>query len=892
MPQQRTLYAVLIGINGYASRPLSGCINDVMAISDHFEKLCSGQEAGRIIWKPAYYLEPGNEEEGRYLDNRGITYQRPIRQNIIDAFSHFEAASPETGDFCLLYYSGHGSYMEAPEVFRDIEPTGAVQSIVCIDSREPGQRDLIDKELGYLIARTLEGKAPYGASGEQARRGVHFLAIMDCCHSGTNTRDADVVARMEDAGSGVGDAADILGFTTTGNCFYRPFADGQQRVRPGGLKHARYINLAAARDSELAQEKTLGAAGQRESAGGPVGVNGKHGIFTYSLLCALEQNGSNISYRELMRQVEMEVRSRVARQIPVLGSSQFEDDNQLFLRNEFHIPEPEYNINWRAFAGSVEWYANAGAIQGFVPSGPEHKALLRLLDGTGRTPEVVEVRAGESILSSDMFTEEDKANKALRAVVEKMPFPRVAIGLGKNLPPAMKQSLEQAWQAFAPRFVSLAADVLDAEYEVGAIAEAGGGFSYILTRPGSNIPLFVRHSNASVFMDSLEKVGRWESVLRLNNPYTGIRRQDILVEASVLEGVPFDEHNLNDIPLSAYRVLRPGPDTIELACRRKGGEILQPALKLKVTNLSRFDDYWVGALYLDNQYGITHEYLPPRQIGWDAGQDFAELGYDYEGMHYSAIPMSMDERYHQYGVAAIQDYLILTVSKQPFSLERYFQLPLAMDTTRGPGEDTPAFLDKDDWMAIRIPIVIRLPVAAFALQGGQECVVAGLTLRAPGNFTAQAQLTTRAAARRLAQAMQGGGEESQQRALLPPGHLWAKASVSEAVFSRGLPTAPDGYLSILELTDVRGSIGPEAPLVIIPVEPLGEGEAIIPFGYETPDETYIQLGFTDEQGAIVIHKLPQASPGIIGPDGQEEGAGNHSSVKLFFHRGPLGQSLS
>lgn len=891
MPQQKTLYAVLIGINGYNRRPLSGCINDAVAVSDYFEKLCKEQEDAAIHWKPVYLLEPGNEQEKAWLEGKGMVYQRPTRQNIIDAFSHFQEADAEAGDHCLLYYSGHGSYMEAPEVFQDIEPTGAIQTIVCVDSREPGNRDLLDKELGYLISRTLEGKTPYRGEQGDSRRGVHFLAIMDCCHSGSNTRndEPDLVARMEDAGSGIESAGQILGFTTEGNCFYRKFSDGQSRVRPGGLQHARYINLAAARDSELAQEKTLDHTVAADKSGQPIRMAKKHGIFTYSLLNTLEQSGANISYRELMRRVEMEVRSRVDRQIPVLGSTEFEDDNLLFLRNEFTAPRQEYAINWRTLAGKVEWYLNAGAIQGIVPSLPDRRTRFKLSDGSGRSVEALEVRASESVLSDEVFTEADKANKVLRAVIEDMPFPRVQIGYGQALPPAMRQSLGKAWQAHTPRFVVLAAEEEIAEYEVKAVDDGDGSHSFILTRPGSEIPLFVRHRDASTFLSDLDKVGRWESVARLSNPRTGINRQDIRVEAKVLEGIGFGPSTLNDISDSLYRELPADPDVIEMAYRTVAGETLQPALKLRITNTSSFDDYWIGALYLDSQFGITHEYLPPRQVGWESGQDYAELGYAYRGVNFQAIPLAMDDRFQEYGITEIQDYLILFVAKKPFDLARYYQQSIELDSTRSVNFDNLASADKEDWMTIKVPIRIHRPLGVIPIQGGQACSVAGMKIETAVGFSASAQLTTRASALRLADRWADSRAVGNNRAILPPGHLWAQSEGSEAVFSRSLATAPENHLSILELTRIQGAVSPAAPFTIDPGEALAADEAIIPFGYDQEADIYFPLGYTNGQGRVVIQQLPPETPGLIGATGLEEetdetGRALLGSVKLFFHK--------
>ena len=96
------------------------------------------------------------------------------RDQVISGFDFFGAATD--GDICLLYYSGHGSRVESLEGMTALAPNGVLHSMVCHDSRAEGGMDLVDKELSYLIWKTVEGKD------------VHFVSIMDCCYAKTNTR--------------------------------------------------------------------------------------------------------------------------------------------------------------------------------------------------------------------------------------------------------------------------------------------------------------------------------------------------------------------------------------------------------------------------------------------------------------------------------------------------------------------------------------------------------------------------------------------------------------------------------------------------------------------------------------------------------------------------------
>jgi len=878
----KTLYAVLIGINAYHRSPLEGCINDVLAVSDYFEKLCQAQveeNGDPFQWKPRYLLAPLDEAEAAMLEERGIAYAEPTRQDIIKAFDHFRDADPVEGDYGLLYYSGHGSFIEAPEVFAGISPQGVVQTLVCYNNRESGQHDLLDKELGYLIARSLEGKASFDRR-EGDPPGVHFLSIMDCCFSGSNTRsdEPDIRARMDESGLPVSGDNQILGFSRAGNAFYLPFKDGQQSVQPGGLKHGRYVNLSASRDSEKSHEKPVGVLTGEQGA-----QKRKHGIFTYSLLKTLEQSGSKISYRELIRRVEMEVRCNIDNQIPVLGMSHAQDDNQLFLRNEFSPPKREYEVGYREKDGRQEWVLNAGLIQGIVPPEAGSPVAFKLTDGSERIVKALEVRSAESILDGAGLTEEDKRNQLLRAAIQDMPFPRIVLGYGKKLPAEMRASIEEALKKNPPRYARLARGGEVPEYEIRPIADSRGVQSFMLTRPGSEIPLFLRSDSAKNFLLDTDKVGKWESVLRMSNPDTGIPRQDLIVEVKKLEGAAFNLRTFNQVDEARYEALPDDPEAIAVCYKKAGGNPHQPAIKLRVSHHSDFDSYWVGALYLDSQFGITHEYLPVQQIGDDSGLYYVDMGFQFRGQSFDAIPLSMDSRYHHFGITETTDYIILYISRQPFSLEQYKQEPIPLDVTRGPAFEDEGAVKTDDWFTIKIPVHITRPIEPATIPANTRQVMGGLVLQTPPGFSATFQWANCAAARRRAEQLSEADPGMDQRIFLPPAHLWAGTEGSEAVFFRSPASRPDHHISILELADLQGKVSESHPLRITPGQLLAADEAILPFGYDARGKKYFPLGHIDDKGDILIAQLPEPTAGMIAGDGIQE-APFESSVKLFFHK--------
>lgn len=174
-----SVFISYIGINNYSEKPLNGCIIDVLRLDKILFNLCGDT----LNYKPAYFLGPKQSDYPSF-DLTEFPRGSRIKSMIIDpsykniseqAFSHFSAAKP--GDICIFYYSGHGSQVLAPPEFKHLEPSGNCQTLVLIDSRLPGKRDLLDKELAWLSWNTFQNKS-----------NVLFYSIFDCCHAGSMLR--------------------------------------------------------------------------------------------------------------------------------------------------------------------------------------------------------------------------------------------------------------------------------------------------------------------------------------------------------------------------------------------------------------------------------------------------------------------------------------------------------------------------------------------------------------------------------------------------------------------------------------------------------------------------------------------------------------------------------
>lgn len=142
--------ALLIGINKYMvpGADLRGCVNDVRDLT-------------------AVLTEFGGF---RKRDITTLVDTAATKKAMMAGIKGLVKASKK-GDVALLHYSGHGSHVPDDEAHRD--ETDGRDEILC-----PTDLDWYDPMRDDWLRETLDG----------VRDGVQLTVIMDCCHSGTNTR--------------------------------------------------------------------------------------------------------------------------------------------------------------------------------------------------------------------------------------------------------------------------------------------------------------------------------------------------------------------------------------------------------------------------------------------------------------------------------------------------------------------------------------------------------------------------------------------------------------------------------------------------------------------------------------------------------------------------------
>ena len=831
-------FALFIGINGYTKcAPLAGCINDVLAMRDYFEAFCSKKQLEPHF---TFLLEPSGHHEASKLQALGLKYTRPTRANIITATrAMFKQADPQRGDQCLFYYSGHGSTMRAPAAFLDYESSGRLQTLVCIDSRDPGNRDLIDKELGYLFAEGLQDKTFDPDNPE--RPGVHFLCIMDCCHSGNNTRGKQrkVFPRMVAGTNQLQSASDLEGFAPEGNVFYAPLLNGKVD-RYNGLHHARYVGFSASRDHELAHEMEF-----TDSIHGHTDELTRHGVFTWSLLRALYHSGGSLSYAEIMRRATAEVRNLVSRQMPLLWTQGETRDEALgFFRAErLDVAEGNFQIPFNFQLVFIPYFLDFDAAMG----------------------------AEQRVLLQGIFKRHFK---------DKATF--VALSNNKQQTP---------------------------DFLINSVLDKKKRTSYLLSRPDSNVPLFPPQESPHHFVFDLNQVGKWHHTLAMANPAMEEQfRKDIAVEIQILEGQKMNEETARELAPIDWPTKLINPDQVSLRYVNK----IAPKIKVKISNTHRFNKYWVGSLYLDSQFGIDPGFNPVTQIGVNAEAPFVQLMA--HGL--PIISNNLDAAYHKYGVTEITDYLLIFVASEPFDLQYFRQPGIPFG---GPTRDTLSYQDEkeeeeDQWFSIKIPIHIQrpLPPVRIGNKAGAEVTRTAssvltsplpLSFEAPKGFSASVQMSNRAQLKRMLAVLQALKSDQATQMLLPPPNLWQGTTTDANTFCYGIDGDPDSHLSILEFSEVEGSLSAAAPLGLIPNDQLqgklndlsplnlevpgSEHDCVIPYGYQAladGESFYLPMGFTDEEGNIQIAQLPSESPTQVGIDPEAGARSASGSKKMFFQK--------
>ena len=767
--KMKTLHALVVAIDNYPNpaHRLNGCKNDANAFRGYLADYCKAN--------------------GLAYNEKNLFDADATRQGVIDGFSHFKKA--QEGDVCALYYSGHGSQMAAPPEFWD-EQDHRSETIVCYDSRIPGGRDLIDKELATLIWLATKD------------HDNHFLAVMDCCHSGSNTRDLSIRARMAEPSS-------VVPRDTTG--FF-----GKEHWVKYQPPSARHVHLAAAKDSETAKELSI--------QGTP------RGAFTFNLIQTLQQMGTCITYEELTAHVGQRVRNLVKEQTPLCNAYKNPADvGFTFLGAS--LKKGEYLISHDNTEG---WIVNIGGVQGVPPTG----ATLKL--DKGAEIKITEVKANFSkVAGMEMMATDAQYKASLTAIDERnLALPRLRLAISKDSEKEGIDILKSEWQKNAPETLQLVDNENDTDYVIRAWDNA-----YRLTKMGDTVPIFRRVNGynataAQDFIQNAQTVANWKAKLLLDNLLTTIKDGEFEIIVQDISGTALPQ------PYILQQLDEKTSINVQFGIKNMGSRT-----------------YWVSAVFLGSDFGVTNEFLPkkeikPGEIAW------VEFENDRN------IPFMIQKEYLSWGVNEISEYFKFFISTDQINTSIHNQDALSLDTragaTRAIQRSTPS-VPVNDWRTILIPLKIVCPLKSESLASGGRSVLqrANIEIETPAGFSADVTLSsTNQATRSLDnQPILRGGD-----------------NVLSMPLTESMGDSPT--MDILELQNVKGELSYDNPLKIN-LKNINDNETVIPFGFDSENGIYIPLGLMDNAGVVHIHQLPPVETGsgtrsLLGSFG--------NSLKIYFKK--------
>lgn len=849
------MYALIVGIDNYPQPEyrLNGCVNDATSIKE-FLATRAADAAGQELAPPDFL----------FLDNEKAT-----RQAIIDGFRKHLGQAGEN-DLVFFHFSGHGSQELAPDEFQRFEPDGLNETLVCYDSRLAGQWDLADKEVALLLREIADRKA-------------QITVVLDCCHSGSGTREAtDLQFRSRHIPPRPKRRPlDSYLFTLpqlekeTGKLDPEAHPAGWGTWR-GGAEH---VLLAACRDNEKAKEWFVDG---RQS-----------GVFTHYLLDTLRRGRGEVTYRDVFQRASALVQANVSYQHPQLEAFPGTAENQPFLGGRIQAVPRDLFVRYDKSEG---WVVDAGGIHGIAQGSTGEKTILALfadnvpidnllsLEGQVRQAEVVRVLPQ---LSTIRFLEpnEPGRDEVFKAVVIQVPLPPRTVTLegdsrGQDL---IRAALKSAAPGGNPSTVIREAD----PKQVPSLVLRAEGTQFVICRPADPWPLAVplkpcNEANAALAVRRLEHIARWE------NTYFDLRNANGRVRPDEVEMIVIPDEYGAEVGSSGVTVQ--GSSLRFSYTLQPDGKWRHPTFKLQLQSRTTRALY-CALLCLSEDFSVSAELLP----GGGAWLPPAPSNGIW-ALNGDPVFASVPKNWWDQGTTEFTDVLKLIVSTQAFdarlmeqdSLERppravrsatqvrrsTLNRLMGRVQTRTLGSRPDSGETYDDWTTTEISITTVRPLELTPIRAeGAMTLTGGVSLDPHAHLRASARLAT------LPQATRDLGNVDL------PAVLKSDPDVSRPLLfttTRG----GDPGLQVLELKNVENyqAVTSEEPLRLRARVPLGEREFVLPVAFDGvgPDGKggfFLPLGYAEHNGqelVINLERLPHPVANL------ERSLGG--SIRIFFQK--------
>lgn len=849
----RNLYALLVGINEYDRRspipPLKGCVNDIR-----------GMQA---------YLESRIDKTAFNLHLHTLTNEQATRQAVIDGFrQHLTQAGPT--DVVLFYYAGHGAQAKVPKALRADASEQITKTLVCYDSRVNGHYwDLAGPELALLVA-------------EVAQKAARTAVVLDCCYTGSEPNGVPGVTVRR--------------------------ASPDLRARPLESFLVSPTDVRRSSGQSLAPKSiTLSACAATEAAQEYYGGGRPQGVFSHFLQKSLAMANGALSYRQLLQHTNALMRSSVMAQSPQVGglragtlqtaahSAVLEEP---FLAGAIAPLPPYFTVSYHPEDG---WIVDGGAVDGLVPpTGTETTRLalfpyysppaqMQQIEEALAQTTLTQVHPRYSKIDGSGLLLEANPTDLFKAVVIEQPLPLMSVyieGEAEGVR-ALKRAIATAANREASVYVQATAHPNDASFRV--LADKG---TYTITDPTGARPLadvVLGYDAATEVASSLEHMAKWQAIAQfppsLTSPIQGS------VALKIYTGTEPKKEDATEITSAQIRLSY--RDRSAQADRRTDRaneqQQLPPRFRVKLHNTSN-EPLYCALFYLTERFKSA-------AIRPDSVSSVVRLLPDQEVWFAGGSPLNgrVPDSVWQKGITECQDMLKLVACTCKFD-------PTLMNLGElagvGPGEASGRLrpptsggsLDRlmqrvgnrslsfagapvtyDDWTTSQVAFTFVRPQLWVPVEKGSA-----ITIGAPDEQSATVkihphpQLTARV---RLASAT----------ATAAPLPALLQAETVPFMLTQSRATAEG--LSVLELTDLAGSVTPDIPLRLETDMPLNEGEYVLPVAFEGDAYVGIGYGIADlDKTQVVIERLanPVMDKLLMGQQDQSDRA--RASVFIFLRK--------
>ncbi|MEL6195042.1 MAG: caspase family protein, partial [Bacteroidota bacterium] len=508
----RRYFVLLVGINKYNPpvSKLGGCVADVENIESF---LLNDWLPGRADKDQETDCDdPGID--GVEVESHGPLHilklmdEHATYNNIEKAFNLFLRQAHRTEengkvveDVAWFHFSGHGTEDFAAEEFKVLEPNGKDQAIVCYkEKKEDGYLLMKDKEIAVLLNHV----ATVDPMGDAKKFGApHIMVSLDCCHSGSGTRDfvmdeniktrfatiTDPQTRTsmakEDTSRGIGDYA---------NGYYKNQTKLSVPITP-------HVALSGCESVQLAGDLPGG------------------GVFSSGLIDALKATNGNLDYSDLYTRSRSFVQKRRGKE----QTPQFDVVGEFNPYIKFMDGEPSKDpIKYGVDFVNDGWRVKCGAVHG-LPMSSDKKIKITVQDLEGKTLGTAELGAVSAQHSSftwsgDISLDTTKP-ESYRAVINFLPIPPALVYVHGDEDGV--DALENDWDdSKSIQMVRSLDGVGEAQIEVEVT-----GDQYLLKDRKHNVmdltdiaerPRSMRDIEDLV-MNDLGKMANWDRFLQLNN---------------------------------------------------------------------------------------------------------------------------------------------------------------------------------------------------------------------------------------------------------------------------------------------------------------------------------------------------------------------------------------